>query len=87
MRQTQWMRWTLGFVLLLVLSVIVLAMPARLEGPILVTITQSHGVTLSDAVGFVPLSVALGAVPIVSRRDQPASEEPLGSMACKRSRR
>jgi hypothetical protein len=23
-------------------------------------------------------SVALGAVPIVSRRDQPASEEPLG---------
>ena len=134
------MRWTLGFVLLLVLSVIVLAMPARFEGPILATITQRHGVTLSDVVGFVPLSVgwlawvvgiwrrrrrveaaisaspraatvsafvgglgvglviatartsswwlvlgaapitsvALGAVPIVSRRDQPASEEPLG---------
>jgi hypothetical protein len=31
-------------------------------------------------------SVALGAVPIVSRRDQPASENPLGSMARKRSR-
>ena len=51
------MRWTLGFVLLLVLSVIVLAMPARFEGPILVTVTQRHGVTLSDVVGFVPLSV------------------------------
>jgi len=131
------MRWTLSFVLLLVLSLIVLAMPARFEGPILVTITSRHGVTLSDVVGFVPLavgwsawlvgiwrrrrrveaaigaspraaiisafvggigvglviasarasswwlaigaallsSVALGAVPIVSRRHQPASEE------------
>jgi len=135
------MRWTLGFVLLLVLSVIVLTMPVRFEGPILVTITQRHGVALSDVVGFVPLSVgwlawvvgiwrrrwrveaaisaspraatvsafvgglgvglviatartsswwlvlgaapltsvALGAVPIVSRRDQTASEKPLGS--------
>ena len=51
------MRWTLGFVLLLVLSLIVLAMPARFEGPILVTITSDHGVTLSDVVGFVSLSV------------------------------
>jgi hypothetical protein len=51
------MRWTLGFVLLLVLSLIVLAMPARFEGPILVTITREHGVTLSDMVGVVPLSV------------------------------
>jgi MFS family permease len=134
------MRWTLGFVLLLVLSVIVLAMPARFEGPILVSITQRHGVTLSDVVGFVPLSVgwlawlfgiwrrrwrleamisaspraatvgafvgglgaglliasartsswwlvlgaallmsvALGAVPIAARDDQPAGEEPRG---------
>ena len=55
------MRWTLGFVLLLVLSVIVLAMPARFEGPILVTVTQRHGVTLSDVVGFVPLSVGWSA--------------------------
>jgi hypothetical protein len=135
------MRWTLGFVLLLVLSVTVLAMPARFEGPILVTITQRHGLTMSDVVGFVPLavgwsvwvagvwrrrrrveaaisaspraatvsafvggvgvglviatartsswwlvlgaalltSVALGAVPIVSRRDQPTGEQPPGS--------
>jgi hypothetical protein len=134
------MRWTLGFVLLLVLSLIVLAMPARLEGPILVTITREHGLTLSDVVGFVPLSagwlawlvgiwrrrwqleatistspraatvsafvggvgvglviasartsswwlvlgaallisVALGAVPIVSPLDRPASDDPLG---------
>jgi hypothetical protein len=43
--------------LLLILSVIVLAMPARFEGPILVTITQRHRVTLSDVVGFIPLSV------------------------------
>ena len=55
------MRWTLGFVLLLVLSVIVLAMPARFEGPILVTVTQRHGVTLSDVVGLVPLSVGWSA--------------------------
>ena len=54
------MRWTLGFVLLLVLSVTVLAMPARFEGPILITITHRHGVTLSD-VGFVPLSVGWSA--------------------------
>jgi hypothetical protein len=134
------MRWTLGFVVLLVLSLIVLAMPARFEGPILVTVTSNHGVTLSDVVGFVPLSigwlawlhgiwrrrgrleaaisaspratavsafvggvgvglviasartsswwlvlgaalvisVALGAVPIVSRRVQPASEKSPG---------
>jgi len=134
------MRWTFGFVLLLALSLVVLAMPARFEGPVLVTITREHGVTVSDVVGFVPLSVgwlawlvgiwrrrwrleatikaspraatvsafvggfgvglvtasartsswwlvlgaallilvALGAVLIVSRRDQPASEEPLG---------
>ena len=134
------MRWTLGFVLLLVLSLIVLAVPARFEGPILVSITRGHGVTLSDMVGLVPLSVgwsawvvaiwrrrwrveaaisaspraatisafggglgvglliasartswwwlvlgaallisvALGAVPLVSHRDQPASEEPPG---------
>jgi hypothetical protein len=55
------MRWTLGFVLLVVLSVIVLAMPARFEGPILLT------------------SVALGAVPAISRPDRPAGEEPPGS--------
>jgi hypothetical protein len=55
------MRWTLGFVVLLVLSVIVLAMPARFEGPILVTVTQRHGLTLSDVVGFVPLSVGWSA--------------------------
>jgi hypothetical protein len=134
------MRWTLGFVLLLVLSLIVLATPARFEGPVLAIITRQHGVTLSDVVGFVPLSVgwltwvigiwrrrwrveaaisaspraatvsafvgglgvglviasvrtsswwlvlgvallisvALGAVPIVSRRDESASEEPFG---------
>jgi len=55
------MRWTLGFVLLLVLSLIVLAMPARFEGPILVTITSNHGVTVSDVVGFVPLSIGWSA--------------------------
>ena len=51
------MRWTFGFVLLLALSLVVLAMPARFEGPVLVTITREHGVTVSDVVGFVPLSV------------------------------
>jgi hypothetical protein len=51
------MRWTLSFVLLLVLSLIVLATPARFEGPVLAIITRQHGVTLSDVVGFVPLSV------------------------------
>jgi hypothetical protein len=37
------MRLMLGFVLLLVLSLIVLAMPARSEGPILLTITAITG--------------------------------------------
>jgi ABC-type thiamin/hydroxymethylpyrimidine transport system permease subunit len=51
------MRWTVGFVVLLVLSLVVLAWPARFEGPILFILTTDHGLTLSDVIGFVPLSI------------------------------
>jgi hypothetical protein len=51
------MRWTLGFVGLLVLSLAVLATPGRFEGPILLIITPNHGITLSDVIGLSVLSV------------------------------
>jgi hypothetical protein len=51
------MRWTIGFVVLLVLSLAVIAVPARFEGPVLFIVTPHHGLTLSDVIGFTPLSV------------------------------
>ena len=52
MRQTGRMRWVLGFVVLLVLSLFVLATPRGLEGRILLLITPSHGLTVSDVLGL-----------------------------------
>ena len=45
------MRWILGFVLLFLGSLAVLATPVQLEGPILLLLTSSHGLTLTDVLG------------------------------------
>ncbi len=45
------MRWILGFVLLFLGSLAVLATPVQLEGPILLLLTPTHGLTLTDVVG------------------------------------
>jgi hypothetical protein len=46
------MRWILGFAVLLVLSLAVLATPTQFEGPILLLITPNHGLTLTDVLGM-----------------------------------
>jgi hypothetical protein len=50
------MRWLLGFLVLLVLSLGVLATPGQYEGPILVLGTPTHGITFTDVVGLAVLA-------------------------------
>ena len=75
MRQTGQMRWTVGFVVLVVLSLTVLAVPARYEGPILWITTKEHGVTQSDVIGFTPLAIGwlVWLTGIWRRRDRVAA--------------
>jgi hypothetical protein len=57
-------RWILGFAVLLLGSLAVLATPSRLEGPILLLVTTTHGLTLTDVLGglvLVPGWLLLGA--------------------------
>jgi len=49
------MRWLLGTGALLVVAGALLAVPARLEGPMLVPISQGHGLSLLDLLALVPL--------------------------------
>ena len=48
-------RWPVPPLALIALGVIVLAAPARLEGPILLPISPGHAISRLDAIGLVPL--------------------------------
>jgi hypothetical protein len=54
------MRWTASFVVLLLASAVVLAWPEALEGRILFQFSAEHGLTMSDVVGGVPVSIGWG---------------------------
>jgi hypothetical protein len=56
------MRWLLGCGILLALALVLFAVPARFEGPVLVTISPGHGLALVDVVALVPL---LGGVALL----------------------
>jgi hypothetical protein len=49
------MRWLLGCGTLLALAFALFAVPARLEGPVLLPISPGHGLALADAVALLPL--------------------------------
>ena len=49
------MRWLVGAGALLMAAGALLAVPARLEGPVLVEISAGHGLSLLDLIGLVPL--------------------------------
>jgi hypothetical protein len=49
------MRWLLGSWALLAVALALFAVPARLEGPVLVPISAGHGLALVDVVALVPL--------------------------------
>ena len=49
------MRWLQGCAILFVLAFVLFAVPARLEGPVLVPISPGHGLALIDVVALVPL--------------------------------
>jgi hypothetical protein len=49
------MRWILGFVLLFLGSLAVLATPVQLEGPILLLLSPTHGLTMTDLLGSMVL--------------------------------
>jgi hypothetical protein len=49
------MRWLQGCAILFVLSFVLFAVPARLEGPVLIPISPGHGLALIDVVALVPL--------------------------------
>ena len=52
---SRWLRWTLG---ILALSFALFALPARLEGPVLVPISPGHAIAVLDAAATVPLVIA-----------------------------
>lgn len=56
------MRWLVAAGALLVVAAALLAVPARLEGPVLVAISEGHGLSLLDLLGLVPL---LGAASLL----------------------
>jgi len=49
------MRWLHGCAILFALAFVLFAVPARLEGPVLVPISPGHGLALIDVVALVPL--------------------------------
>jgi hypothetical protein len=49
------MRWLQGCAILFVLAFVLFAVPARLEGPVLVPISPGHGLALIDVVALMPL--------------------------------
>ncbi len=49
------MRWLQSCAILFVLAFVLFAVPARLEGPVLVPISPGHGLALIDVVALVPL--------------------------------
>jgi hypothetical protein len=53
------MRWLQGCAILFVLAFVLFAVPARLEGPVLVPISPGHGLALIDVVALIPLLGAL----------------------------
>jgi hypothetical protein len=63
------MKWLLSCGLLLMLAIILFAIPANVEGPVLVPISPGHGLSLVDIFGLVPLLAAVGILGIgVTRR-------------------
>jgi hypothetical protein len=56
------MRWLLGCGTLLAVALALFAVPARLEGPVLVPISPGHGLALVDVLALVPL---LGGVALL----------------------
>jgi hypothetical protein len=48
-------RWPVPLFALIALGLLVLAMPSRIEGPVLLPISPGHAVSLLDAIGLVPL--------------------------------
>jgi hypothetical protein len=49
------MKWLLGCGILFALALTLFVVPATLEGPVLVPISQGHGLSLVDVVALVPL--------------------------------
>jgi heme exporter protein D len=49
------MKWLLGCGILFALALLLFVVPADLEGPVLVPISQGHGLSLVDVVALVPL--------------------------------
>ena len=56
------MRQSIVFMSLAVTAVILFAVPARYEGPVLVPISPGHGLSLVDMVAVVPLMAAMAAL-------------------------
>jgi hypothetical protein len=59
-------------VILVVLALVLFAVPARFEGPVLVPISPGHGLSLVDVAAVVPLLGAVGmvAAALVRNRDR-----------------
>jgi hypothetical protein len=66
------MRWLHGCGILFALAFALFAVPARLEGPVLVPISPGHGLALIDVVALVPLlgGLALLAGGLWKRRER-----------------
>jgi hypothetical protein len=54
------MRWLLGCGVLFVLALIVFMLPASVEGPVLVTVSAGHGLSLVDLAALLPLLAGTG---------------------------
>jgi hypothetical protein len=54
------MKWLLGCGTLFALALILIVVPAGLEGPVLVPISPRHGLSLVDVVALVPLLAGTG---------------------------
>jgi len=54
------LEWPFGPALLIALGLAVLALPSRLEGPPIWTISRGHALSLVDALGVVPLVMGFG---------------------------
>ena len=75
------MKWLLGCGILFALALTLFVVPATLEGPVLVPISQGHGLSLVDAVALVPLLAATALLAGGLWRRRQASGRRSGSAA------
>ena len=59
-RREKSLSWPIGGIALVAIAIVLLALPARVEGPILLPISPGHALTVLDTVALLPMLAGIG---------------------------